>query len=662
MSEHGHTAPPAPPGGIDTVAAALKAPVKRARGRKKSDAEPRADATASGILPAIPEPAAPVAKPKLPTRLPEDAPVKALGTFQGDYSFLDSLGQVRTLPAKSISRNEIIALFGGDEYLKGKWPIYEQDKEGLWRPRDKFNHDVMSPVLISSCTDKGVWNRNECVRGPGSWREDDGALIMHCGQRLFIQNGEGLSVKPAGLHGDLLYSRYPAGPEPLTGANTGAGEKLFEQLLSWNWVRGETDARLALGWIVSAMIGQAAPWRPMMWATGGHGTGKSTLFKLFVWTLGKRGALKPTDTSPAFVYQSLGDSSLPVLLDEFESKDDNRRADAVINLMRIAASGGEVGRGGTENNPRTYNLKSSFAAFSIIVPPLTPQDLSRMAVLRLNPLVEGECSEPSDEETDWWVDDDIGDVQPTEQDTALGYRETWDTVGRQLRGRILTGWSRYTRTYNTYFKALKSVGHDPRGASQFGALGAAYDLAMYDDLSRDNVNAWVKMVPPSALDETRGYDDEPEACLQHLLGATIDLIRGGAKETVSYHLREAYRVKTSVETLNDPESSERALAKIGIKLVADKQRRWIDPVTGRESTWWIVEISNTHQALMAIFDGTHWKGKAGAKGGWAQALGGLDYAEKRAKQSRIDGAVHWVTQLALAGIFPTLYTNGGKDE
>lgn len=614
------------------LADAFAKPAKRVRGRKKKT-EPE--------KPPAPVPASPVARRGLPIVLPEDAPVKALGTREGEYYFLDSLGQIRHLPEGSIGRTHILSLFGGDQYLKQTWPIFRFDEtEGKWIEQDKFDHDKMAPVLIASCTTRGVWDPSDKVRGCGTWAEESGALVMHCGERLYRTKDRVVHNERAGVQGALLYPRRPPLPEPLFEGTRDAGPAILDQLYTWNWKRNEIDPKLALGWLVASFIGQAALWRPMLWVTGGKGTGKSTLLRLFEWVHSKSALIMPSNTSQAFIYQKIGDSSLPVALDEFEAKEDNRRVQDVIDLMRIAASGGELGRGGSENNPKTYVLKSCFCAFSILIPPLTPQDISRMAILQLGQLSRNK------------QDPELQFSAPAEYDLALGNRERWSREGRRLRARVLEQWHRYPQTYNSYFYALMQQGHDSRAASQFGSLGAGYDLAMYETFSAAHALDWAKMLPARDLAETKGHVDEPEACLQFLLASTADLARHGTHETIRFYLDRARRDLDEGSRTNDPDDANRILAKIGIRVYRDAERISIDTKTGKEGPLWWIAISNTHAKLGEIFKETHWKGRPGSPGTWAQALRNLPGADDRPMQMRIDNAKYWVTRLMWDAVFP----------
>lgn len=640
MTEH---TPPAD--NVTVLADAIKGAAER-KARAKPKEKDKDEKKGGGGSPPRP----PFERPLLPERLPENSPVKALGTLEGLYFYLDSLGQLRRNKQSEHGRLHILDLFGGWEYLRETWPVWTLVSDG-WVKKAEFNHSFLAPVLMRSCAEKGVWDPTDRVRGCGTWIEDTGELVMHCGGHLwraFPKSGTPIVREDAGLKGDLLYPRRAPLGEPLFEKLDQTGQRMLDQLETWNFKRGELDQRIILGQITACIIGQAAHWRPHSWVTGGKGTGKSTLETWIEWVLGDRASVKPTATSQAYVYQKLGDSSLPVLLDEFEAKENNQRQQDVIELMRIASSKGELGRGGSENNPKTYNLKSCFIAFSILIPPLSPQDRSRIAIVELRPL--GRRSEEM--ELPLGVE---------EYDLALGDKSRWIKTGRELRGRVLQQWHRYRDTYHEYFKALSKAGMDPRAASQFGALGAGQDIALYDELKAEHVAAYVKLLPDAAHEGTRGYQNEPEACLQHLLAYMPDTVRHGSRETVAWWLRAGRAKLESDDRSNDPDDANRVLAKHGIRIYRDKDRSTIAP-DGRDIPLWWVAISNTHPELAKAFERTHWKGRAGAPGTWAQALRGLDETGQKALQMRIDGHKNWVTPLLWDVVLPPFNEKDDAEE
>lgn len=581
-----------------------------------------------------------------PMRLPFHSPVHALGVNGREYYFLNARGQFQMLLDKDIGRNAIVGMFGGDEYLREQWPRYARDG----RTVINFDHGMMSPVLISSCHDKGIWSPDDNVRGVGTWAEDDGTLVMHCGDFLFLSDG----LKTAtGLRGKMLYPAAPPQPHPDDTAAAGPGgpaDVLLKKLKSWHWHRGDLDAKLHLGWIGAGIYGAAPDWRPIEWITGGSGTGKSKLMKLTRWIFGSRAMIKSEDATTAGVKQRVRDTALPVSIDELESEGTNAKARDIVKLARIASSGGEALRGQPGGTAQVFVSRNTFQFSSIVIPSLPQQDKNRMAILSLDK-VEWEGAKRSRE-----PGEDL-DEDEDEDDTVLGNKREWERVGRGLRGRALAEWHRYKKTLKAYRRALEEEGHNARGCDQFGALGAAYDCMMFKGFDADRARQWSALLPAATLPETSGYASSHQSCLVHLLGATIDVWKGGARESVARLLRQA-RIERGDKGINDKPSVS-ALEQIGVKIFRHK-----DDPDGRA---WLIAISNTHPGLARIYRETDWSGIAGAPGAWAQMTARLDGAittnsEGGPLRLRFDGNLNYCVAMPWETVFaPQTESNDDAD-
>jgi hypothetical protein len=195
-------------------------------------------------------------------------------------------------------------------------------------------------------------------------------------------------------------------------------------------------------------------------------------------------------------------------------------------------------------------------------------------------------------------------------DDILGARGEWERVGRRLRHRALAQWARYRKTLRAYRRALIEQGHSDRGADQFGALGAAADLALHDGFDEERAKDWAAELPAGQLAETSGYARNHEACLMHLLGAPVEVYKGGAKETVAQLLAGAR--EDLMDGRINSSTHQSALEGIGIKLIKDKRDR-------DNKVWWIA-IANSHNQLLRMFRDTDWSGLPGAPGAWSQMM------------------------------------------
>ena len=588
-----------------------------------------------------------------PVRLPWDSPVTALGVDGRMFYFLNVRGQFMPLQDKDIGRLAIIGMFGGDDYLRVKWPKY--DKSG--KHVINFDHGAIGTVLIATCNDKGIWTPEDNVRGVGTWAEDDGTLVMHCGDMLYLSDGLKIAT---GLRGRMLYPAASPQPHPEKAAAGpgGPAQALLDKLKSWNWARGELDAMLHLGWIGNAILGAAPEWRAIEWVTGGSGTGKSTLMKLTRWVFGPRSMITSEDATPAGIKHKTKNSSLPVSIDELESEGKNDRAREITKLARIASSGGESLRGSPGGDAMAFTARNAFQFSSIVIPSLPQQDKNRMAILALEPVEWEGAARKREREPGEDLDAEIDDIVD-EEDSILGSKTEWARIGRQLRGRILAEWARYKKTFRAYRKALEAQGHNARGCDQFGALGAAYDLLMFDGDAElaSRASVWAAQLPAASLAETSGYSASHEACLAHLLGATLESWRGGSKESVARLLRNARQERE--ESLGNDRASVQVLEQVGIKVYRDKR-----DTDGR--AWWIA-ISHTNPGLARIFHGTDWGGLPGAPGAWAQMMGRLNgavskIASNKPLRLRFDGHPDYCTALPWETVLPPAEKGDGEHE
>jgi hypothetical protein len=102
-----------------------------------------------------------------------------------------------------------------------------------------------------------------------------------------------------------LYTRGKPTIEPWhepVAADESPAKRILDDLATWNWQRPYLDPVLVLGWIASSLMGGALKARPIVFTTGGHGVGKSTLHELITNTL--QGVVNTAvDTTAAGIYQ-----------------------------------------------------------------------------------------------------------------------------------------------------------------------------------------------------------------------------------------------------------------------------------------------------------------------------------------------------------------------
>ncbi|NYT42306.1 hypothetical protein HZY97_16155 [Sphingomonas sp. R-74633] len=616
-----------------------------------------------------------------PRYMPDDCPVIPLGTMDGIFYFLTALGELRGLPADKVANKHIVAMFAPDSlYLEDQWPrkrlIAQTDDAGV-AVKDKdgntlkewvtigWNTEIVTTLLMDCCARKGVWDAREKVRGRGAWRADDGSLVLHCGNTI-LTNGRWLAP---GEHGKMVYPAQAPIPKPFEAGHstaeqlmprlvatyrargmkiTGVGGReiplggvtparfLFEILKTWNWDRSLIDPMLLLGWIMLAPFGGALDYRPILWPTGGRGTGKSELLELIA-ALFQNALLVSPKASEAGVRQVMGQQSLPVNLDESEAGKDNSKMSALIELARLAAtSQGNIIKGGQNHQASEFRATSCFLFTSILVPPLEPADKSRMGILELNRLPAGARS--------------------------VGFKNYVDEIGRLgawMRKRFCDNWGRWDELYGVWSEALMDIGEQgSRAADQFGSLRAAAELALFDGMPEaEDVAMWAEMLSLRNLAETSDAPEEGEICLGKIRSKPVQLdFRRGQRlvsEWLVDHMKPIGKDQYGAEDQEDKqrrETAEVALGRIGLKVVRygpnDRGKNKPPPEIFGE---WLA-VASSHDGLEQLLQGTKF-----GEGVWSQALARLPGAIKASvnkRNIRFNGHQSKCTLIPLAVALP----------
>lgn len=552
----------------------------------------RSDLAAAREAPAAPAGGDEAKRPRRRDGLPDDCPVSALGTADGIYYYMTALRELRELAAKEHGRLQFQSLFAPrSDYLVRQWPKYAA--RGGREPTVVGWDTAEAPTdLMNACARMGVWSKSERVRGVGCWSADNGRLIWHVGDAVIECLDDGTQrVHMPGPLGDHVYPADGALPRPvMADVSTEVGAEILSIFRRWNWRRKDIAPVLLLGWTAAAMVGGALDWRPAIWVTGGKGTGKSTLRdQVLDHLFGAGGVVSVTDTTEGGLRQRIGQKTAPAAVDELESEADNRRAMALLRLMRSAASGGTILRGGADHRETEFVARCCFMFSSILIPPLLPQDRSRTAVLDLSPLPQGAAR------------------------LALDKGRLRD-MGSLLRGRIARRWADAQAAIKRYQDELMTPPapgerpFDARGADLLGTLLGMAEVLLFDDREDRDADAlgWVASVRSLAHSEVDA-DDSEAAVLQHLLSSIIDPYRSGERTTVATWVHRA--AGHDPDYGGDEKSARRLLGAFGMAIVPARP-----PVPA------YLAIANNHQGLAPIFAGTPWAAMPGAQPVWVQAL------------------------------------------
>jgi len=517
----------------------------------------------------------------LETDVHEPCPVIPLGVQGGVHWLLTPLGELRGLPDSQFGQKTLQGLFAPNiDWLNRAFAQIGDNK--VWKG---FRAEHAAAALMTACARKGVFDARDKVRGVGCWKGENGELVQHLGNVVLVGGKE---HKPGEI-GEHVYPGRPKVPPPIPTGGQDAAVQVFDLLRGWHWARGDLDARLLLGLLVCMILGGALEWRPSGFITGDAGTGKSTLQELLKLLL--PGRMESTvDATPAALRQIINQDAKGVSFDEIEADMLSDQAQLVLKLARVAASGGSVFRGGSDHKSAEFILRGCFLFSAIVPPSMRGQDLQRLTFLRLFALPKGQ--------------------KPPKFNKA-----DLKEAGQKIAGRAASEWSRWEATLAAYEDGLQAegVGHNQRGARQFGTLLAAADLVLHDGVPEASVVA--DIVKPLAREGLYEYENAVPAWLKTfraILDAQPEVWRKAGFPKVSEILSVVFRSSNE----GDVERARNKLLRAGLALVK-----------GRSGGWWLA-IPPDGAQIKAMFKDTDLRAHGG-EGAWTGVLRGAPKWDKK---------------------------------
>lgn len=551
-----------------------------------------------------------------------DCPVRALGHAKSSYYFSDPVGQVREVRAGEMTPNGLISLFLGQvQWLEKNCPV--ESKRAKGQDRTSWHNPTAVQRLISACRRAGFFNPKTQTRGPGVWPfnadlmvgEDfagSDQLVIHTGDRVgwvtFSAGHPSIEWQAAGVKiGDFV---YPSSATQKALADDAPTDQELDDYLGllkkWRWIDGEDVPWLVFGWICCSFIPAALPFRPTGYVQGGTGCGKSALLE-FVQISSMDRALKYENATSTRIREDFGDQNevRPVIINEAETGEDNRRILSLIEMARYVYTAGEgrYGRGGTSGSDTTVISQFLFAA--IEPPPLLPQDANRIAMMRLGRLTVTSV-----------------EMERFEQEMpALARR-----MGPKIARRVIEIWPLFAPTLNQFRTGLIAHKHSPRSANTFGVLLAMAHLVRFAGPPDDSdVAEWAQKMDAKLLANRDDHRTTEGLCFMHLMTFRCGPHRSGDLQPLGDYVRRAIHRK-------NPDEDLRTIRRYGLTVVT------IDDATGKSVKW--LAISNRHQGLEEVFRGTSW-----AKGGWSSALRLFDGAKPSPRPIWFAGAQDRATLL-----------------
>jgi len=520
----------------------------------------------------------------LGSTLPPNCPIQILGHAAGSYFFTDAARQFRQFSGRTLTLNGILDLFGG----KVAWPseFYPPASGGRNAPKTPFDLSALNAALIREAHHKGIFDADRSWRGAGVWDDGEGGLVVHGGAELrhYVFEGEALKEVrsiPAGTEiGGFLYAAQPPRDLP---AGKPADDKAIAQirqlLTSWAWSDPMLDPILAFGLIACQVLPQALPRRPPGSAVGPSGSGKSHYFDLIEAVTGDL-ALRYEKATYAGIRDELSDHrfALPVIVDEFEVRENNNNSTNILEMARAAfePNRGNFALGGAEG--RTGKIEASFLFGSVEPPPMKDADENRHIMLefrRMSPTAE-----------------------------AIEYLETSleeiRAVGPALRHRLYSAYPIVRQGFKLIRRQLVEGGLDGRRSDALAIILAAASALAHSGAAAASpqLKEWIETVLISEAREGDGGQSASARCWAALVGRRVrigqsEMVLGSILKTIADGGRGADWIATA---LKDEYG-------ILIRPVAEDPYR-------RE-----IVIADNHPGLEEIFKGTDW-----AKSGWRKVL------------------------------------------
>lgn len=452
-------------------------------------------------------------------KTPKPPSIYPLGHIGKDAYYISSTANKTITKQPGWSELDLHKLLPDEGWWLRRFGVYDERIGAL-----KLDVDQAAKWLIEGCTNRGILNK-ERIRGCGQWldrcnvrRGDDGRTsgdenshlgsdrsvpeadkILHLGDRLLV-NGKECDIQD--YPSKNLYDLRPRIDIPKWQVLKDGDAEHFEKTVTrLNW-KIPIYARYLMGWLACSVGAGALKWRPHIWITGEAGSGKSTVLdNVLKPLLSDIPIFESVNTTEAGIRDEIKCDAIPVVIDEADTYSDRGRIKGVIDLCRVASSGGKISRGTADGEGRQYRARFA-AIFSGINPPgMSSADESRVTFLEM---VKGK-----------------GDVDWTQLEKDLA-----GVCSAELGGKLF--WTVYERlevlreSADVLQKAVALEIGDQRRGQQLGALMAGWWIWSHSEaISLESACDLVRglgEVDEEAIEEGK---DNKESCLDHLLASVV---------------------------------------------------------------------------------------------------------------------------------------------
>lgn len=424
--------------------------------------------------------------------------------------------------------------------------------------------------VMNECRAMHIYDTGR-MRGRGVWmdKDKDGGdrAMLHTGRELFISR-PGQELKETSFVRVKSPWIYTKRKELIHDANynicaSDEEGRLIRELCQQPRWSSELYGDLLAGWIATAIVCGGMDWRPHLWVTGNHGTGKSTIIDKIVRPCMGKAALYPKGaTTEAGIRAALQSDAIPVAFDESETEENAKdRLLQILALMRQASSegGGAIFKGSANHVAHEFNIRSAFMLVSIGVNLKQGADMSRIAVLSLRAQTSYAAAERKKLEERWRRLLDINSMLPLDLPQKLIARQTRNLFN--LRHNIAV-----------FKQVVTNIMDSPRLGDQLGTLLAG-SHSLYST-QRLNEKQCEKYLARHNLNDFNEVKEEQEdlALLRHLC---IQMIRTetthGAQDRAVGELLRIVINKMEFEDVTY-RNAVNTLARYGLRVEREKGR------------------------------------------------------------------------------------------
>lgn len=346
-----------------------------------------------------------------------------------------------------------------------------QEQNGGTKP-SKEAWEEFANAMMRQSEQVGVFDETK-VRGRGAW-VDGKAVIVHTGSEAHI---DGNVVSLSAIKSKFIYEasapwEFGFG-DPCTPDDARKLATICERL---TWVDKMAGALMA-GWCVIAPVSGALKWRPHVWVTGPSGSGKSTAIDIIRRVVGPSAEAMEGKTTEAAIRQKMGYDARPVILDEVESEDASsaQKVQAILDLARVASSGGTMSKGTANHKAVNFTIRSCFCFSSINTAVRQKADESRVSPLILTP------NRSPDKEQHY-------------QDLVRDVTEWFDEkYASRMFSRTVANLRSLLKNCETFTAAAAIEFKSRRAADQIGPMLAGYYLCFKtDEITTDAAIAFIR--------------------------------------------------------------------------------------------------------------------------------------------------------------------------